>query len=251
LTVLDAGTVNLGLAEQSGTSGPLGANNHRESIVLNGGYLQYSAVNQFDYSLRFSTDDNQQYNVDTNGQTVTWASALTSSTGCLNKVGLGTLILSGHNTYDGTTTVYGGILDLANANAVGGSTVIVSGGSLVFDSSVIPHAFTFGGLSGNSNIVLQDNAATPDAVSLTVGENGANTTYSGILSGIGSLTKSGTGTLNLTGASTYTGVTTLNSGTVTLGAAEISGTSGPIGRQQPGIHCPQRRLVAVFGGESV
>ena len=45
------------------------------AIVLNGGYLQYSASNQYDYSGRFSTAANQQYNVDTNGLSVSWSGA--------------------------------------------------------------------------------------------------------------------------------------------------------------------------------
>ena len=234
VTTLNSGTINLGVTECTGTSnrsGPLGesyANNPAGSIVLNGGWLQYSAVNNFDYSNRFSTAANQQYNVDTNGQNVTWATALTSWGGSLTKNGTGMLTLSGSNTYTGATTINAGTLDLANQSAVMSSTVIMNGGNLVFDSSVSGHAFTIGGLAGSPNIALQDNAATPNPVALTLNTTN-NTTFSGALSGGGSLTKSGTGTLTLTGANTYTGVTALNLGTLNLGAAESVGTSGPLG----------------------
>ena len=57
-------------------------------MVMSGGYLQYSPLNQYDYSNRFSTAANQCYNVDTNGQNVTWTAGLTSSGGSLSKIGI-------------------------------------------------------------------------------------------------------------------------------------------------------------------
>ena len=134
-TTLNAGTISLGVAQNGTTSGPLGASG---TITLNGGTLQYSASNQTDYSSRFSTAASQQYKVDTNGQTVTWGTALTSSGGSLTKSGAGTLNLSAQNGYNGTTTVNGGTLNLTmaeqyGASRVGSSVVINSGGSLVLN----------------------------------------------------------------------------------------------------------------------
>ena len=43
-------------------------------------------------------------------------------------------------------------------------------------------------------------------------------TYSGVISGTGSLTQAGTGTTILTGANTYTGATNVNAGTLQAGA---------------------------------
>ncbi len=53
-------------------------------------------------------------------------------------------------------------------------------------------------------------------MTFTVGGNNASTTFSGILSGAGGLTKSGTGTLTLLSANTYTGATRVNSGELLL-----------------------------------
>ena len=84
------------------------------------------------------------------------------------------------------------------------------------------------GLAGAQDLALTNAGAGP--VALTVGGNGANTTYSGVLSGTGStLTKVGAGTLTLSGANTYTGGTTVSAGT--LKATNLSGSAtgtGPV-----------------------
>ena len=212
-TILSAGTVNLGAAETAGMSGPLGksAASNPGSIVLSGGYLQYSTMNQYDYAGRFSTAAGQQYNVDTNGQAVTWATALNSSGGSLSKLGSGTLTLAGANTFSGDTSVAGGNLDLDNALALQYSTLTSDG--VIFDQSVTGHTFTLGGLSGSGNIALEDDAAPPHAVALSVGNNIGSTTYAGVLSGPGSLSKVGSGTLTLSGTNnTYGGGTAVSGG---------------------------------------
>src|SRR5207248_12446 len=78
-------------------------------------------------------------------------------------------------------------------------------------------AATLGGLKGTSNIALTN--ITPASVALTVGGNNQSTTYSGALSGGGSLIKTGSGTLFLTGANNYSGTTTVSTaGTLELDA---------------------------------
>jgi autotransporter-associated beta strand protein len=128
----------------------------------------------------------------------------------LNGATEATLTLSGANSFSGATTVTAGSLILANQLALQGSTVTTGGTGIGFDSSVASHSFTFGGLSGAPDLVLEDNAA--NAITLAVGSNNTTQTYSGILSGAGGLTKVGTGQLNLSGASTYTGATTVKGG---------------------------------------
>ena len=132
----------------------------------------------------------------------------------ITKAGNGTLKFGGANTYTGDTTVSAGTLNLANTNALQNSTL--ASGAVVFDSAVASHAFIFGGLKGGTNLVLQDNAGAPNAVALSVGKNNQSTTYSGSLSGAGSVTKIGTGTLILSAAQSYTGITTVSEGTLTV-----------------------------------
>ncbi len=222
-TQINAGVLNLGVAENAGTSGPLGASG---TIVLGGGTLQYSPVNNYDYSGRFSAAANQAYNVDTNGQTVTWAAALSSSGGSLDKIGAGTLILSGANTYSGATTISAGTLVIAAAAAASPSstfTINVNNG-LAFGAGVT--AGTLGGLSGSGGVALTTADSPGLPVALTVGGNGQSTTYSGALSGGGGLVKTGSGTLTLFGANAYRGATTIANGTLQLAA--VGGMSLPI-----------------------
>ena len=142
----------------------------------------------------------------------------------LEKDGSAKLMLAIANTYSGATTINSGILDLDNQNAVQNSTVIdnQAAGGLAFTSGIDNPIF--GGLSGSGAITLQD--AGSAAVTLSVGNNGANTTYSGALSGSGALTKIGAGTLILSGANTYTGNTTVSTGTLdVLGSLTHSATT--------------------------
>jgi autotransporter-associated beta strand protein len=165
----------------------------------------------------------------TTARTITISGAV-SGVGSLVKDGAGTLNLSGANTFTGNTSVSSGTLSLLNTSALAGSTFTGGAGSLVFDSTVVSNAFTFGGLSGTKNIALANNAGTPAAVALTIGGNNASTLYTGVLSGSGSLVKTGTGTLTLGGANTYTGVTTVgSSGTLALDFTQATaGTSNLI-----------------------
>ena len=59
-------------------------------------------------------------------------------------------------------------------------------------------------------------------MTLSVGDNNASTTYSGILSGPGSLTKVGSGELELTDNNTYTGPTTNNAGKLIVNGSLVS-----------------------------
>ncbi|MEJ0000340.1 MAG: autotransporter-associated beta strand repeat-containing protein [Verrucomicrobiota bacterium] len=223
---LDGGTVEVAGTETPGTSGPLGATASGQAALIqfNGGTLEFSATNMFDYSSRFSGASNQAFSINTNGQTVIFATALSSYGGSLTKLGSGTLALSAANTYTGNTTVSQGTLLLKNSGALQDSTL--TSGGVVFDSSVTSNAFAFGGLSGSGNIALQNNATTPAAVALTVGVNGADTVYSGVLSGAGSLTKLGSGTLTLSGSAgnSYSGSTSVVSGGLILSNSTNSAT---------------------------
>ena len=133
--------------------------------------------------------------------------------GGLTKSGTGALTLSVANTFAGTTAVSGGTLCLAHPRAVQNSTVNVNPSGVLGFATGNTNPI-LGGLMGAGNVVLATAASEP--VTLSVGNNGQSTTYSGVLSGPGSLVKQGAGILTLTSAQSYTGPTVINSGTLKL-----------------------------------
>lgn len=115
--------------------------------------------------------------------------ATIAGTSGLSKLGEGTLVLTGENTYTGGTSILLGTLQIGN----GGTTGRILGdvdnsGALIFKRS-------------------------------------NNITYAGVISGSGSLTQAGTGQLTLTGTNTYTGGTIISAGLLQIGNG---GTTGSI-----------------------
>ncbi len=183
-TIAAGGTIFLGAAENVGVSGPLGASpaNNPGSIILGGGYLEYSSVNQNDYSGRFSTAANQCYNANTNSQNVIWATPLVSSGGSLGKSGAGTLVLLGSNTYGGPTAITGGAVLIFGSGVLGGGS---------YGNAI--------GMSNDSTLAFQTSS---------------NQTLGGVISGNGALYQLGSGVttlaagVNLNAGSTLTVSTT-------------------------------------------
>jgi autotransporter-associated beta strand protein len=110
-----------------------------------------------------------------------------SGSGALTKSGAGALVLTGDNSYAGGTTISTGSLQIGDGGTTGSvSGDIVNHGALVFDRS--------------------------DAVS-----------FHGAISGSGSLTKEGAGTLTLSGTNNYAGPTTINAGTLIADSSSLPG----------------------------
>lgn len=138
--------------------------------------------------------------------------------------GGGLLVLASSNIYSGSTTIGGGTVSLAHPLAVQNSTVNLAGGALTFAAGITSP--TLGGLAGSGNIALTTVAAEP--VMLNVGGNAQNTSYAGVLSGAGGLTKQGGGGLALTAPSTYQGPTVIAGGVLQLDST-ASAAGGDIG----------------------
>ncbi len=153
-----------------------------------------------------------------------------SGSGAVAKVGLATLALGGTNTFTGGTTVNSGTLQLASLAAQNSTVTTGTGGvmSFLYVNGESSTAVSIGGLAGSGSVILQDSFAPSNPVPLTVGTNNQSTTFSGIISGTGSLTTGGTGTLTLTNSNTYIGGTNLNAGTLNMGNVLALGASGGI-----------------------
>ncbi|WP_285712020.1 autotransporter-associated beta strand repeat-containing protein [Erythrobacter oryzae] len=112
--------------------------------------------------------------------------------GALSKIGAGTLTLTGSNSYQGTTTISGGTLQIGNGGTSG----------------------TLGTANVVNNAVLAFNRSD-------------DITLANAISGTGSVTKAGAGVLTLSGTNSYAGTTTVSAGTLRItGASGLGSAAG-------------------------
>jgi fibronectin-binding autotransporter adhesin len=127
----------------------------------------------------------------------------------LTKADLGTLVLSGANTYTGGTTINGGTLSISSNANLGDIA-----GNITFQGGTLENTTAF---VTNRSMNLAGNGTLQTDADLMV---------FGTIGGSGALTKSGAGTLTLLDANTYTGSTTISAGTLALlGPGSLAGSS--------------------------
>ena len=166
------GTLQLG---NGGTSGTLGSGN----IVNNGSLVTYRSDT---FELPNSI----------------------SGTGIYTQTGTGTAILSGNNTFTGTTYINNGTLQIGN----GGTSGSLGVSDIQFNSGPVTFA------NGSANLAFNRSD------DLTVSNN---------ISGSGSITQSGLGTTTLTGSSSgFRGAIYILTGKLKLGSALGNGSNNPI-----------------------
>ncbi len=210
-------------------------------ITLDGGTLE--ATGNFSMTETGSAVQNRAISIGANGGTfqVDGSNTLTApgviadlgatSIGTLFKTGLGTMVVSGTNTYSGGTTISAGTLEFVNTvstpttgaiNVNSGSTLAIAvGGAGQFGtgtSGVGTIGGIFSGLGGrgSSTVVLNSGSA------VGIDTTGGSVTYAGNITNAGvGLTKLGSNALTLTGSNTYSGGTIISSGTLV-----VSNTSG-------------------------
>ena len=111
----------------------------------------------------------------------------------ISEFGTGLLVLTGSNTYTGVTTIYSGeTLQIGNGTtdgSIGSSASISNSGAMLFNVAV-------------------------------------SQSYGNVISGSGSLTKQGAGTLTLSASNSYGGSTTIAAGTLQLSGTGSLGNGG-------------------------
>jgi fibronectin-binding autotransporter adhesin len=180
-----------------------------------------------------------------------------SGTAGLTKTGVGTLVLSNTNTYNGSTLISDGVLQIGNAGTLGtlGSGAVIDNASLIFNRT---NGYTVANDIGGAGSVTQAGSGTTiftgansydttliSAGTLQIG-NGSSTgtlgsgpvvdnaslvfnrnnsyTVPNAISGSGTLTQSGTGTTILTGTNSYLGATNVSAGTLLVNGNNSAAT---------------------------
>jgi autotransporter-associated beta strand protein len=191
------------------------------SITLVGGRLQSSGTFTLNAKRGITMTANSTIDV-TTGQTLTYGGIIAGAFNLTTTPNNGKLILSGANTYTGTTTVSAGTLSVgadANLGTAPGSataTSITLGGGILNDNA----SFT---LNANRGITLTAASTIDVSSSQTL-------TYGGSIVGTFNLIKTGAGTLILTAAATRSaagGTTQIDGGVLRIqsGTALNTGTA--------------------------
>ena len=219
LNIVNSGTISGGLAGNGVT--------RAASIIFTGGTNTLQFTNA---TAGLTGDINVQagsVNFNQNAGTTAVTSNITGA-GSVIKSNNGQIVLSGANTYTGSTTVNGGILTGAATNtfSAASATTINAGGTL--DLGFLGQTINTVSLSGGT---LTNGALT-----------GAVTSTGGTLNGLsGGMTLTvASGATNVTGTNTFTGATTVNGGllsvngtstgsAVTVNAGGTLGGNGSVG----------------------
>ncbi|MDI9335179.1 MAG: autotransporter-associated beta strand repeat-containing protein, partial [Cytophagales bacterium] len=157
-----------------------------EKIIISNGALQIGAGRAIACTTSIVNNANLIFNISGNRTVDT----VISGTGNLTQAGGGVTTLNRTNTYNGTTTISSGTLQIGAGGANGSiasTTSIVNNGTLTFNTS-------------------------------------SNQTVGLVISGTGKLTQAGSGVTTLTANNTYTGATTISNGTLQLGVGGASGS---------------------------
>ncbi len=265
-TYVSGGVLNINGDAALGAVPGAPANN----IFINGGTLQAGAASVALASTRNIVTGIATLNAifDTNGNAMSVGGVI-SGIGNINKIGTGTLTLSGANTYTGSTFVSGGTLNVTGSLANTSSLILVGGGvKLDFNAATAPAsnivtssatlAFNNGAalLAGVNTLTIQgkDNAASVQTFSST---NSAN-----FASHLDLTPGSGTGTLTVNLGAFTRSTPSRNDSTssnpvgatldITLPAGvTLTGTAGLTGGIMPGVTVNATTWATISGANIV
>ena len=225
-------------------TGPVSISGKNLLTVGNGGINLAAASQSLSINVPLLLGASQTWTV-TNGQSLTATGGISDfGNAAVSIVGGGTVTLGGTNTYNGSTTVSAGTLNLTgsyNPSVVGGTNIFtVNGGTLNLNLGMGTANFFGDGYTyapqlgvGSSTGMLTLQSGTLNVNTMT---NAGTGNYAGLLLGCNSAAANGTltvngGNLNVPGrillaanAAGAKGTLTINGGKVTLGTAGGSGS---------------------------
>ena len=188
-----------------------------------------------------------------------------AGTAALTIAGSGTVTLGGSNSFSGGLNLLAatqlnvngpaalgtGTFNLNSANGVldntSGATVIITNNPAIS----LSQSFTY---VGSADLNLGAGIVNNGVLSKTITVNAGKLTFGGAVTNAGAIQKSGAGTLVLAGANTYTGNTTINAGTLSLGTAGslastniIVGSGSVLDVAGPGLTLNGNRVLSGYG----
>ncbi|HEY9248553.1 MAG TPA: autotransporter-associated beta strand repeat-containing protein, partial [Rariglobus sp.] len=236
-------TINAGTVRVTGASGigAAPASFVADQVVLDGGTLQFDGSSNVSIgsssttsTIGFTLGSNNGEIAVTNSGSYNLHTVIAGG-GSLTKSGTGTLYLNGASTYSGGTVIKSGSLRVGVSASLGSGTVTlgsVGGGNASLISNLGGYTYanniTVASGSGGTLTLGSDSTSaynTAFSGALFVGDNltvttsapsGNRLSFTGILSGTGNITKTGTGELRLTNDNTWTGNLAISEGSVNL-----------------------------------
>ncbi|MFZ4773422.1 MAG: autotransporter-associated beta strand repeat-containing protein [Chlamydiia bacterium] len=155
-----------------------------------------------------------------------------SGSGGMTKTGAAIFTLGGVNGYSGITTIAEGTLSITIPDAIANSSQIINNGELSFDFTTLNKAI-------NSTVIVRNLGGTNPNAKISLNNQQIillqdyDQSFAGKITGAGSVTKSGSGSLFLSNEQTYTGSTVLSLGKIVLVDAGAIASSGSV-RLLPG-----------------
>jgi len=193
ITTINGGVLSITSFADGGTGSGIGASSGAAAnLILGGGTLQYTGGTvTINRSFTLGADVISTIDVANAGTVLTASGAATATSGSLRKSGAGTLVLTGTNRYTGATIISAGVLQVGagSTNGALGTGPVTNDSALVFNRSDMFY----------TNMLS--------------------------ISGTGSVTKKGNGTLYLFGDNTYMGDTIVSGGMLTITNAYLSETA--------------------------
>jgi T5SS/PEP-CTERM-associated repeat protein/autotransporter-associated beta strand protein len=182
-------------------------------VTLDGGTLSVAGTSYNTTARAFTLGANGgSLDIADAGNTFNLAQTVDGSGG-LTKLGAGTLVLGGANTYAGGTTVQSGVLSVSADNNLGAAT-----GGLTLNGTILQ-------VTGTAFNTTARNVTLVNGGGIDIVDAGNTLDVTQTIGGSGGLTKLGAGTLVLDGANTYTGGTTVQSGVLSVSADDNLGAA--------------------------